>query len=70
VAESELFEKDLQARREVLGAGYVDANRADTDEFMMAFQRIFTEWVGLCMEQARSRSQDAQHPEPCDLDGA
>jgi 4-carboxymuconolactone decarboxylase len=45
MAESELFDKGLQARREVLGAEYVDANLADTDEFMMAFQRVVTEWA-------------------------
>jgi len=45
MAESELFERGLQVRRDVLGAEYVDANLADTDEFMMAFQRVLTEWV-------------------------
>ena len=45
VAESELFEKGLQTRREVLGGEYVDANLADTDEFMMGFQRVVTEWA-------------------------
>ncbi len=35
--ESELFEKGLAVRRDVLGADYVSANLADTDEFMMAF---------------------------------
>ena len=34
MAESELFETGLQARRDVLGAEYVDANLADADEFM------------------------------------
>jgi 4-carboxymuconolactone decarboxylase len=43
VAESELFEKGLQVRREVLGAEYVDANLAGADDFMMAFQRTVTE---------------------------
>jgi 4-carboxymuconolactone decarboxylase len=43
MADSELFERGIQARRDVLGAEYVDANLADTDEFMMAFQRIVTE---------------------------
>jgi 4-carboxymuconolactone decarboxylase len=43
MAESELFEKGVQARREVLGAEYVDASLADADEFMMAFQRVVTE---------------------------
>ena len=46
MAESELFETGLQARRDVLGAEYVDANLADADEFMMAFQRLLTEWPG------------------------
>ena len=45
MAESELFERGLQARRDVLGAEYVDANLAGTDEFMMAFQRVVTEWA-------------------------
>ena len=43
--DSELFEQGLQVRREVLGAEYVDANLAETDEFMMAFQRVVTEWA-------------------------
>jgi 4-carboxymuconolactone decarboxylase len=43
MAESELFENGLQIRREVLGAEYVDASLADTDDFMMAFQRVVTE---------------------------
>ena len=45
MAESDLFERGLQERRDVLGAEYVDANLADTDEFMMAFQRVVTEWA-------------------------
>jgi 4-carboxymuconolactone decarboxylase len=44
-SESELFEKGLQVRREVLGADYVDANLADADGFMMAFQRVVTEFA-------------------------
>ncbi len=43
MVESELFENGLQIRREVLGAEYVDASLADTDDFMMAFQRVVTE---------------------------
>ncbi len=42
---SELRDTGLQARRDVLGAEYVDANLADADEFMMAFQRVLTEWA-------------------------
>ena len=43
MAESELFERGLQRRREVLGSDYVDANLRDSDEFMMALQRAVTE---------------------------
>jgi 4-carboxymuconolactone decarboxylase len=45
MTESDLFDKGLRVRREVLGAEYVDANLADADDFMMAFQRIVTEWA-------------------------
>ena len=45
MAESELFERGLQARWYVLGAEYVDANFADIDQSMMAFQRVVTEWA-------------------------
>jgi 4-carboxymuconolactone decarboxylase len=44
MAESEQFERGLQVRREVLGASYVDAALETADEFMMAFQRLATEW--------------------------
>ncbi|MFH6784054.1 MULTISPECIES: carboxymuconolactone decarboxylase family protein [Methylobacterium] len=44
MAESEQFEKGLEVRRAVLGADYVDAGLAKADDFMMAFQRITTEW--------------------------
>jgi 4-carboxymuconolactone decarboxylase len=40
---SEMFDKGLQTRREVLGAEYVDASLARADDFMMAFQRVTTE---------------------------
>ena len=39
-----LFDKGLPIRREVLGAEYVDGSMAKADDFMMAFQRITTEW--------------------------
>ena len=45
VAESELFEKGLALRRDVLGAEYVDASMDDAGEFMMSFQRVVTELV-------------------------
>jgi 4-carboxymuconolactone decarboxylase len=44
MSESERFERGLKVRREVLGAAYVDASLAKADEFMMAFQRVTTEW--------------------------
>ena len=43
MAESELFEKGLKKRRQVLGDKYVDANIAASDDFMMTFQRAVTE---------------------------
>lgn len=52
MAESDQFEKGLKLRREVLGADYVDGSIARADDFMMAFQRITTEW---CWGYAWSR---------------
>lgn len=40
----ELFDQGLQLRREVLGSEYVDGSLARANDFMMAFQRITTEW--------------------------
>jgi 4-carboxymuconolactone decarboxylase len=42
---SEMFERGLQTRREVLGAEYVDRSLDQADDFMMAFQRVTTEWA-------------------------
>jgi 4-carboxymuconolactone decarboxylase len=44
MAESEMFTKGLDVRRDVLGADYVDGSLARADDFMMAFQRITTEY--------------------------
>ncbi len=44
MSSSEMFDQGLQTRREVLGADYVDRSLAQADDFMMAFQRITTEW--------------------------
>ena len=44
MAESDMFQKGLEVRRAVLGADYVDGSIAKADDFMMAFQRITTEW--------------------------
>jgi 4-carboxymuconolactone decarboxylase len=44
MAENEQFQKGLEIRRAVLGADYVDGGLAEADDFMMAFQRITTEW--------------------------
>ncbi len=40
----DLFEQGLATRREVLGAAYVDNSVQSANDFMMAFQRITTEW--------------------------
>ena len=40
----QLFEDGLALRREVLGSEYVDGSLASANDFMMAFQRITTEW--------------------------
>ena len=55
MAGDELFEKGLATRKQVLGAEYVNANLAGSDEFMMTFHRAVTElawgyawsWPGL-----------------------
>lgn len=39
-----LFQEGLNTRREVLGPEYVDGSLAKANDFMMAFQRITTEW--------------------------
>lgn len=44
MAESDQFNKGLEVRRAVLGTDYVDGSIAKADDFMMAFQRITTEW--------------------------
>jgi 4-carboxymuconolactone decarboxylase len=44
MGENAQFEKGLEVRRAVLGADYVDGSLAKADDFMMAFQRITTEW--------------------------
>ena len=41
--DGDLFEIGLEARREALGAEYVDASLASSDRFMMAFQQAVTE---------------------------
>ena len=43
MSESQLFERGLKKRRDVLGSEYVDASLSESDEFMMAFQRAVTE---------------------------
>lgn len=42
--ETELFARGLEVRREVLGADYVEQSLARADEFMMAFQKLATEY--------------------------
>ena len=47
--QSELFQKGLAVRRDVLGTDYVDASLARADDFNAAFQQMTTEiaW-GMC----------------------
>jgi 4-carboxymuconolactone decarboxylase len=45
MSSSEMFDRGLRTRREVLGADYVDRSLAQADDFMMAFQRVTTEWA-------------------------
>jgi 4-carboxymuconolactone decarboxylase len=40
----DLFKEGLSLRRQVLGAEYVDRSMESANDFMMAFQRITTEW--------------------------
>jgi len=40
----DLFDTGLEIRREVLGASFVDSSLASSNEFMMASQRMTTEW--------------------------
>jgi 4-carboxymuconolactone decarboxylase len=44
MSENEMFKQGLEVRRAVLGTEYVDGSLAKADDFMMAFQRITTEW--------------------------
>jgi 4-carboxymuconolactone decarboxylase len=42
--DTELFARGLEVRRAVLGAGYVDNSIARADDFMVAFQKLVTEY--------------------------
>jgi 4-carboxymuconolactone decarboxylase len=41
---SNVFDRGLKLRRDVLGADYVDASIKSANDFMMAFQHITTTW--------------------------
>jgi len=43
MSNDELFERGIEKRKDVLGAKYVEANLAGSDDFMMTFQRAVTE---------------------------
>jgi len=43
MSDGDLFERGIEKRKEVLGAKYVEANLAGSDDFMMTFQRAVTE---------------------------
>ena len=42
--DTELFARGLEVRRAVLGADYVDNSIASADDFMVAFQKLVTEY--------------------------
>ncbi|MEI6467948.1 MAG: carboxymuconolactone decarboxylase family protein [Betaproteobacteria bacterium] len=42
--QTELFEKGLKVRREVLGSSYVDKSIANADDFMKPMQKLVTEY--------------------------
>ena len=44
IATTELFEKGLAMRRQVLGSEYVDRSIANVDAFNKPFQKLVTEW--------------------------
>jgi 4-carboxymuconolactone decarboxylase len=42
--DTQLYDKGLAMRREVLGAEYVDRSIANADAFTQPFQKLVTEW--------------------------
>lgn len=42
--ETEMFQKGLAVRREVLGSAYVDRSVANADDFTAPLQKLVTEW--------------------------
>lgn len=44
MTEPSLYDRGLAIRRDVLGAGYVDASLSTADEFGAAMQKLVTEW--------------------------
>jgi 4-carboxymuconolactone decarboxylase len=57
--DTELFARGLEVRRAVLGAEYVDNSLARADEFMVAFQKLVTEycWGEIWTRPGLSRKQ-------------
>ena len=45
MTDHETYLRGLELRRQVLGDAFVDANLAESDDFMMTFQRLVTEQV-------------------------
>jgi 4-carboxymuconolactone decarboxylase len=45
MSDRDTYLKGLELRRQVLGDAYVDANLAESDDFMMTFQELVTEQV-------------------------
>ena len=45
MSDRDTYRKGIELRRQVLGDAYVDANLAESDDFMMTFQELVTEQV-------------------------
>jgi 4-carboxymuconolactone decarboxylase len=59
MADSDLYEKGMAVRRQVLGDAYVDTATANIDDFNRDFQRILTEycWGEVWTRQVLSNKQ-------------
>ena len=66
-----LFDKGLGLRAEVLGKEYVDKSITTSNDFMMAFQHITTEWCwGYAWGRPGLDKKNPQHVESRDADRA
>ena len=61
---SELFEKGLAVRKEVLGAAYVEKSIGGADEFAIAI--CYGRMLGSNLDASRFAAQDSQSGQYCD----